>query len=66
MTIEQRLERLERQNRWMKRGGAVAVALVAAVFLMGQAKPKELPDLEVRSLTLKDNAGRVCTLPQAS
>jgi hypothetical protein len=36
MTTEQRLERLERENRWMRRMGAVAVAVAAAVFLMGQ------------------------------
>jgi hypothetical protein len=50
MTTEQRLERLERENRWMRRIGAVCLALVAAVFLMGQEKAKELPDLEVGSL----------------
>ena len=49
MTMVQRLEKLERQNKWMKRIGAVAVALVAAVFLMGQGKEKELPDLVGRS-----------------
>ena len=57
MSIEERLERLERQNRWMKRGVGVAAALVAAVVLVAQAKPKELPDLEVRSLTVKDKDG---------
>jgi hypothetical protein len=40
MTTEQRLERLERQNRWMRRIGAVAVAVAAAVFLIGQGKEK--------------------------
>ena len=33
MSVEERLERLERQNMWMRRLGAVGVALVAAVFL---------------------------------
>jgi len=59
MTTEQRLERLERQNRWMRRIGAVAVAVAAAVFLIGQGKDKELPDLEVRSVTVKDADGKV-------
>jgi hypothetical protein len=59
MNLEQRLERLERENRWMRRIGAVGVAVVAAVFLIGQGKDKELPDLEVRSLKVKDNAGKV-------
>ena len=59
MSVEERLERLERQNQWMRRLGAVVVALVVAVFLMGQGKKKELPDLEVRSLTVKDKDGNV-------
>ena len=56
MSVEQRLKRLERQNQWMRRLGAVGVALAAAVFLMGQWK--EPPDLVVRSLTLMDATGR--------
>jgi hypothetical protein len=59
MTTEQRLERLERENKWMRRIGAVAVAVFAAVFLMGQDKAKDLPDLEVRSLVVKDKDGRI-------
>jgi hypothetical protein len=58
MTTEQRLERLERENRWMRRIGVVAVAVAAAVFLVGQGKRKKLPDLEVRSLTIMDQWGR--------
>ena len=53
MTIEQRVAKLERQNRWMKRGGGLALAAFACVVLMGQGKPKELPDLDVRSLTVR-------------
>jgi hypothetical protein len=59
MTLEQRLERLERESRWIKRIGMMAAAVAAAVFLVGQGKDRELPDLEVRSLTVKDEAGRV-------
>ena len=55
MSIEERLERLERQ-KWMRRLGAAGVALVVAVFLMGQGKKP--PDLVVRSLRLTDAAGR--------
>jgi hypothetical protein len=40
MTTEQRLERLERENRWMRRIGAVGVAVAAAVFLIGQGEGK--------------------------
>ena len=57
MTTEQRLERLERENRWMRRIGAVAVAVAAVVFFIGQGKEKRLPWLEVERLTLKDKSG---------
>ena len=60
MSVEERLERLERQNKWMRRLGAVGVALVAAVFLMGQEKEKEpkLADvIEAHSLVLRDKRG---------
>ena len=57
MTIEQRLAKLEQQNRWMKRGGGLMLAAVACVVLMGQGKPKELPDLVAKSLTIKDAKG---------
>ena len=57
MSVEERLEQLERQNKWMRRLGAMGVALVVAVFLMGQGKKEELPDLAVRSLVVKDKAG---------
>ncbi|MHC4138043.1 MAG: hypothetical protein ACYS0K_24150 [Planctomycetota bacterium] len=59
MTTEQRLERLERENRWLRRIGAVTVAVAAAVFLIGQGKDKKLPDLEVRSVQVKDKDGKV-------
>ncbi len=58
MTIEQRVAKLEKQNRWMKRVGELALAAVACVVLVGQGKAKELPDLEVRSLTVKSKGGK--------
>ena len=58
MTIEQRLAKLERQNKWMKRMGGLVLAAVACVVLMGQGKPKELPDLVAKSLTIKDKDGK--------
>jgi len=56
MTTDQRLEKLEQQNRWMRRIGAVGIAVVAAVFLLGQGggKAKVPQDLVVRSLQVKD------------
>jgi hypothetical protein len=58
MTLEQRLDRLERENRWMRRIGAVGVAVAAAVFLIGQGNGP--PDLVVRSLKVVDKDGKVC------
>ena len=57
MTIEQRLWKLERQNKWMRRGGALAVAALALVFLVAQDDKKGPADLEVRSLVVRDAAG---------
>jgi hypothetical protein len=58
MTTEQRLERLERENKWMRRIGVVAVAVAATVFLIGQGKEKALPDLKAKSLELIDESGK--------
>ena len=56
MTLEQRVEKLERQNRLFKRLGALALAVGAVVFLAAQAKEKEPQDLVVRSLRITDGA----------
>jgi hypothetical protein len=59
MTLEQRVRKLERENRRMRRIAAVAVAVVAVVVLVGQGKEEKLPDLVVRSLTVKaDSASK--------
>ncbi len=58
MDLEQRLVRLERGNRRMKRIGALVLVVAAAVVLSGAADGKDLPDLEVGSLTLKDKDGK--------
>ena len=58
MDLEQRLARLERANRRMKRIGTLVVVVAAAVVLSGAADGKDLPDLVVRSLTLKDKDGK--------
>jgi hypothetical protein len=59
MTLEQRVRKLERENRWMRRIAAVTVAVVAVVVLVGQGKEDKLPDLEVRSLTVKKGDAHV-------
>ncbi len=49
-TLARRLDRVERENRRMKQAGVVALAVIAAVVLMGQATPTkgakvvEMPD----------------------
>jgi hypothetical protein len=58
MDLEQRLARLERGNRRMKRIGVLGLVVAAAVLLSGQAKGKDLQDLVVGSLTLKDKDGK--------
>ena len=59
MNVEQRLARLERANRRMKRIGALVLLMAAVVLLSGAAKGKDLQHLEVGSLTLKDTDGKV-------
>jgi len=59
MTVEKRLEKLERENRWMRRAGTVVLAVAATVLLVGQGKGEKLPDLEVWSLTVKGEKGEV-------
>ena len=52
MTTEQRLERLERENRWMRRVGVVVVAVAAAVFLIGQGEGKVADVLYAKRLVV--------------
>ncbi len=42
-TLERRLDRVERENRWLKQAGVVALAVIAAIVLMGQATWKLAP-----------------------
>ncbi len=57
MTTEQRLERLERENRWVKRIGAAGVAVVVCSLLTceirGGFEPARLVELQCRSLHVK-------------
>ncbi|MFQ5894499.1 MAG: hypothetical protein ACE5JJ_01585 [Nitrospinota bacterium] len=57
MTLEERLSRLERQNRRLKQVGALALALLGSILLMGQALPKSRT-VEAEKLVLKDPKGR--------
>ncbi len=55
MTLEQRVQNLERSSRWWRRVSAVAVALLAAVLLVGGGDPVE--ELRVRKLIVVDQKG---------
>lgn len=39
MSLENRIARLEHENRRLKVGGLLAVLIIAATFIMGQARP---------------------------
>jgi hypothetical protein len=59
MSTEERLAQVERQLRWLKRLGALAIAVGAVVVLVGQAKEKEPEHLVVKSLKVVDKDGKV-------
>jgi hypothetical protein len=58
MSTEQRLAQVERQLRWHKRLGALAIAVGAVVVLVGQARD-EPAHLRVRSLTMVNDQNEV-------
>lgn len=55
MNVEQRLERLERENRRLKLTGLIVLSLVGAVFAMGQVRPTQ--DLVAQKYTLVNSKG---------
>ena len=57
MTLEERLAKLEKQNRWLKRGAAAGLVVLAAVLCMAQARPAP-PALEASQFVLRDGQGR--------
>ncbi len=57
-TLARRLDRVERENRWLKRAGLVALAVIAAVVLVGQAMPKSRI-VEAAKFVLTDANGKV-------
>jgi len=56
-TLEGRLDRVERENRRLKRAGVVALAVIAAVVLMGQATGSKV--VEAQKFVVKDADGTV-------
>lgn len=64
--LTRRLERLERDNRRLKLGGAVVVVGLAALALMGQVVPGQLPKVvEAEQFVLRDARGQVSALLSA-
>ena len=55
--LEQRIKKLENQNRRMKRVGAAVLILSASVLLMGQAPASRT--VEANEFILRDSAGRM-------
>ncbi len=58
--LDQRLDRLERENRRLKRIGALVVVGIAAVVLMGQARSSKVAKvIEAEKFVLRDTSGQV-------
>ena len=58
-TVAQRLDRLERENRWWKVLGIAAVAVLGLVVLMGAKGIGVLAQLRVKHLLIVDDDGKV-------
>ena len=57
-TLARRLDRVERENRWLKRWGALALAVMAAVVLMGQATGSKVAKVvEAERFVVRDASG---------
>ncbi len=54
-----RLERLERENRRIKRIGAAAFFGIAALFVMGQTKPDIAKVIDAEKFVVRDTSGAV-------
>lgn len=58
--MNERLDRLERENRHVKRVGVAALATITAVILTGQAAPPRAPKVvEADEFVLRDGKGAV-------
>ncbi len=59
-TLTPRLDRLERENRLLKIGGAILLLGLAAVGAMGQVLPKAIPKVvEAEQFVLRDTKGKI-------
>ncbi len=58
--VVQRLDRVERENRRLKKAGVAILAGIAGVVLMGQAKPSTVAKVvEAEKFVLRDTAGKI-------
>jgi hypothetical protein len=58
-SLYERVERLETQNRWMKRMGAVVILSAVVLLVSGQAKVDTKKTVEANEFVLKDANGAV-------
>src|SRR5713226_3514983 len=58
-SLYERVERLEKQNRWMKRMGVVATLSAVVLLVSGQAKVDTKKTVEANEVVLKDTNGVV-------
>ncbi len=57
--VVSRLDRVEKENRRMKRAAVGATVLVSSVLLMGQARPNTSKTIEAENFVVKDASGKV-------
>ena len=59
-TLARRLDKVERENRWLKQAGVVALVVIGAVVLMGQATPSKVAKvIEAEKFVVRDKSGKV-------
>lgn len=58
--LMRRLDRVERENRFLKVGGFLVLAAIAAIGLMGQAVPNKVAKvIEAEEFAVRDSTGNV-------
>ena len=58
MELETRVEKLERENRWLKRIGMTALIVGGLIVMLGQARPQSAEVLRASKFVLVDKEGR--------
>ncbi len=57
--LTQRVDRLERENRRVKRAASLGLVVIAALVLMGQAVPKGAMVVEAEKFVVLDTGGKM-------